>query len=114
MKRAIVTGVLFCFCVVPAAGADGRIISSFDAVLEERRSVRFAWAIEPERDDEELTCTLDVDTDDPGNVDLSVTDCGETTTLDFTYDEPGTYEVALTATSQEGGSDRAIATVIVE
>lgn len=98
--------------IASAAYAQHRIVTSFHATVEERQA-HFEWTVSPEREDEEISCTIDVDADDPGNVDEFVPNCGETTTYDHTYEEPGRYRAALTATSNAGGSDRAIVTVVV-
>jgi hypothetical protein len=100
---------------VPGASAQRRILASFDATIEETpaRTVLFEWSISAERAGEDITCTIDVDVDDPGTVDESVSDCDEDTSFEHTYEEPGIYRAAITATSAAGGSDRALVTVVV-
>jgi hypothetical protein len=99
----------------PHARAVRPLITSFAATIVEPppRHVRFEWAMSRERADEQISCTIDVDVDDPGTVDASVPNCGENTTFDHTYDEPGLYRAALTATSSAGGSDRVMVTIVL-
>lgn len=95
--------------------AQYELIASFRAEPTEiePRTVRFEWTFEPEYQEDEFTCTLDVDGNRIGIVELSLADCGSETSVTWTYEEPGTYEAVLVATRRAGGSDRATTTVTV-
>ncbi len=111
--------VALALCVVLrplAAHAQRSLLASFHAAVEEpaARRVRFEWTVSPERADEDMSCTIDIDVDDATNVDASVPNCDEDTSFEHTYAEPGRYRAALTVASAAGGSERVITTVVVD
>lgn len=99
---------------LPEPKPQDRIIATFTAEVVNRgaRQVRFRWTLQEDDQDQDITCTLDAESD--AILEESIEDCEETSEVLHSYEDRGTYRAVLIARSRAGGSDRAVTTVTID